>query len=345
MKDIHQITKHSRLDYLDALRAFAVCMVVAIHARAYVNLTPETEQLIKPLVTLIAVPIFFLCDGFLFVHARMLKQKFEYRRYLINSIRRLIMPWVLFSLLYLVARWIFEAAGVVKQEFVVGQDPTSVLVEVYGSAIAPQMYFLLSLFLIRSLTFIFRHLATVPTPIVWIVFLAYSFVFREIIANPLRSAIPIDLDPARHALWGLQYYLLGAVLARHHVQFGKSAKALFCATLSACCLTLAISGIEGSPVIFQYSYILCAYFAFLAAVARESSISRMGQHSMGIYLLHAPVLLKGVSAGVLGFIPQPVLSYFAVITIVTAVAYWVTLFIGQIPYGTLVFGEMPNRLK
>ena len=83
-------------------------MVVAIHARAYVNLSADAEEIIKPIVTLIAVPVFFLCDGFLFVHGRMLKRHFDYRRYLINSARRLLIPWVLFSLFYLVLRWASE---------------------------------------------------------------------------------------------------------------------------------------------------------------------------------------------------------------------------------------------
>lgn len=318
-------------------------MVVAIHARAYVDLTAEAELIIKPIVTLIAVPVFFLCDGFLFTHGRIMKQRFDYRQYLVNSARRLLAPWALFSVLYLIARWACETVGILRQELVIGQDPTFVLLEVYGSAIAPQMYFLLSLFLIRTLTVVSRYLATIPIPIVWIIFLAYTFLFREVIASPLRSAFALDLDPIRHAFWGLQYYLLGAVLARHHVHIARSAKSFAYAALAVCCLALVLGGLERSLVILQYSYLLCAYFVFLAVASTGSLLSRIGRESMGIYLLHAPVLLKGVSEFVRIFIAQPVLSYLVIIAVTTTAAYWITLWIRQITYGTMIFGEFPNK--
>jgi surface polysaccharide O-acyltransferase-like enzyme len=320
-------------------------MVVAVHARDYVGLTAEAAVIINPIVTLIAVPVFFLCDGFLFIHSQIPKQRFNYRRYMVNSARRLLVPWALFSLFYLIARWACETVGILRKELVVGHEPAFVLLEVYGSAIAPQMYFLLSLFLIRTLTVFYRYLARLPTLTVLIIFIAYTFLFREVIKDPLRSALSIDLDPIRHAFWGLQYYLLGAVLARHHVNITRSAKSFAYAALAVCCLTLVLAGLQRSPVILQYSYILCTYFVFLCAASRGSLLSRMGRNSMGIYLLHAPVLLKVVSSFVRTFIAQPILSYFVVIAVTTTAAYWITLWIRQIPYGTMIFGEFSNKSK
>lgn len=343
MEDTRSISSYPRLAYLDALRALAICMVVAIHARAYVNLAADLEAIIKPIVTVIAVPVFFLCDGFLFVHGRMLKQRFDYRRYLLSSAKRLLIPWILFSLFYLALRWMFEVAGILRQELVVGQDPISILLGVYGSAIAPQMYFLLSLFLIRTLTIFLRHLATVPIPIVWIAFLIYAFMFREVLVTPLKSALAIDLDPIRHAFWGLQYYLLGTLLARHHVHVAKATRAFAFSVISACCLAVALVVFERSLAVIQFSCILFAYFLFLAVASRENPLSKFGKNSMGIYLFHAPALLKGVSGTVRMLIAQPLLSYFAVITITTVAAYLATRLLRRIPYGTLIFGEIQQK--
>ena len=344
LENIRPMVRYPRLDYLDSFRAFAITMVVAIHTRAYVDLTDQADQIIKPIVSLIAVPFFFLCDGFLFVNARIRDQRFAYQTYMINSAKRLLIPWAMFSVFYLMIRWACETAGVLKQEFVVGQDPTSVLIDVYGSAIAPQMYFLLSLFLIRTMTVFSRFLATVPIAIVWIAFVVYSFLFQEVIASSLRNAIAIDLDPIRHALWGLQYYLLGAVLSRHHARIAGSAKALACAALGACCLTLALNGFERHLVILQYGSMLGAYFFFLTASSRKSWLSRMGQSSMGIYLLHAPVLVKGVSVIVRTFNAQPILSYIFVVAVTITAAYSITLLIRKVPNGTVIFGEFSKKL-
>jgi surface polysaccharide O-acyltransferase-like enzyme len=308
-------------------------------------LTAGAEQIIKPIVTLIAVPVFFLCDGVLFARARILKKTFYYRRYLIDSARRLLIPWILFSLFYLATRWVFEAAGVLRQELVVGREPTSILIEVYGSAIAPQMYFLLSLFLIRALTVFFRHLATAQIAIVWVVSIAYAFLFREVITSPLRNALPIDLDPLRHAFWGLQYYLAGILLARYHIEIVKKATTFAFSAFAVCGLAVALGGLAYSPGILQYSSILCAYFVFLAATSRESFLSRMGQNSMGIYLLHAPVILKVVSLIIGLYIAQPIFSYAIVVLGTTAVAYLVTLLVRQIPFGRMIFGEFSKESK
>lgn len=56
-----------RFVFLDSLKAFAIVMVVAVHAQGYAGLGHgRIEQIISFITSSIAVPIFFLVDGFLF---------------------------------------------------------------------------------------------------------------------------------------------------------------------------------------------------------------------------------------------------------------------------------------
>ena len=72
---------------------------------------------------------------------------------MLNSARRLLIPWVLFNLLYLVLRASLEYFGFFSQRIVIGSSWVEILRAVYHSQISEQMYFLLSLFFIRSLGF------------------------------------------------------------------------------------------------------------------------------------------------------------------------------------------------
>src|SRR5687767_8115454 len=140
--------REARLPQLDALRAIAIVLVVAIHARAYSGIEggPDWFWFV---VDAAGVPVFFLVDGFLFASRR--SRDFDYARHVATSARRLLVPWILFGMFYLAVRAISEATAVVPDRIVLGQTLFGVLHCLYLSCAALQLYFLVSLFLIRCL--------------------------------------------------------------------------------------------------------------------------------------------------------------------------------------------------
>src|SRR5689334_1930320 len=106
-------TTSARLDYLDALRAVLVFFVVCIHALGYATIGPgPVRSAIDLIVSPIAVQGFYLVDGLLF--ARRLEGGIGASRYLADSARRLLWPWILFGIVYVAARYVAELQGIVE---------------------------------------------------------------------------------------------------------------------------------------------------------------------------------------------------------------------------------------
>lgn len=314
-------------------------MVVAIHARGYFALEPEIEAVLEPVVTLIAVPIFFLCDGFLFVKSRRREAAFDYPRFIRRSARRLVVPWVAFSALYVAARYLFEASGILSSRVVLGRTPVDLLVGVYGSAVAPQLYFLLSLFLIRLCGLALRPLASLPVAGLWMLQIACAAAYFAILGPALRTAIPIELDPLRHAVWGLQYFLLGALLARLEGPIGRCAGLLFVVSVALGAVVRLVDAPGIHPALFQYAYLLAAYFGARQWLAQPSLLSRIGQNSMGIYLLHTPVVLKAMALLMAASIGKSLLGYSVAVFLSAAFAHVVALLLARSSVGRILLGE------
>lgn len=329
-----------RIEFLDGLRAAAILMVVGIHSTSYVPLQGPIETWVNFIVRTVAVPAFFLCDGYLLAIRTPRAAPEAYTSYLGRSVRRLLVPWVIFSALYTAARALFEEIGVLREHLVLGQSVGTVLLRIYGSGIAPQMYFLLSLFAIRCGIPLWRRLVTASPAVNLSVFIAYAIAFRYA-APTLNQVFSIELDPVRHALWGLQFYLAGVCLARlrHALASRYSQLALASATVLAIAL-----GSERSPYwVLQYSYLLAAFFLFASLPRMPWLLASVGRDTMGIYLLHAPVLLKACSLAVSKVLDPSLGSYLTVALAVFAISWFVTRVLENLPYGSVVFGIPPGR--
>ncbi len=332
-----------RLEYLDSLRAVAMLMVVGIHALSYVTLDGTVREVTAFIVKSAAVPIFFLCDGFLLATQRAAGRPFDYGRYMRRSAWRLLVPWAVFSLIYTGSRAVLELAGLSSMQLVLGQSPLSILRAIYASAIAQQLYFLLSLFLIRSFSFATRPLFGLSWGLQLLVFLAFTvgFQFSE---DSIKSICVEGLDPVLHALWGGQFYLAGAVLARLHQRLFPWARYLVLAFfVMSVALWLPQWGGRLIRMTIQLSYILCLYFSALALTSKRSAIARVGQQSMGIYLLHAPVLLKLVALAVCAVLGHHLGSFAAVVLATYLVAWGAALLITKIDRLRFLFGLPRQR--
>jgi surface polysaccharide O-acyltransferase-like enzyme len=326
------------MDYLDSLRAIAIVMVVSIHAKAYCSLEGATLDVVSFVVQPVAVPIFFLCDGLLFSFKASRQASFHYGDYVFRSAQRLLLPWLLFTVAYTVARGLFEWRGILTEHVVLGRPALEVGGAMYGSGIAPQMYFLVSLFLIRCLSPLVRMLAAKPSAMCLSIFVGYTIAFR-LIEPSLKALFAYPLDPIVHAFWGLQYYLLGIVLARHHDWLGRRAPLL--GTIAITVLVALLVADARSSIVnafVTYSYLLALYFGIMVLPHYGGLSVSVGRQSMGIYLLHTPILLKGVAMVLGSLMADGLAHYIAAVVVVTTISFGVSLLIERTPSLRFAFG-------
>lgn len=333
----------SRLAYLDSFRAVAVAMVVAIHVFGYMKFgSQETSDLIWFIIYPVAVPVFFLVDGYLFSMKQEEGGPFEYSSYILKSAKRLLIPWIAFNLIYTIFRWSVETAGLTSERVIVGATPGQVLLQIYTSGVAPQMYFLLSLFLVRSLTLLHRRIALAETWIVIFIFIAYTTFYRGYFQDAYKAFFPLPgLDPVLHAFWGLQYYLLGIVLFQLRGIVIKFAPVI---AVSAFALMLGLKLVILYPsFLLQYAYLIFCFCLFVAIGNKTNGLSKIGTHTMGIYILHAPVLLGGML--IIGqLMSHKPLGLFIIVWAGTFLSAWaISIMVQAVPQGNWLLGGVPVR--
>lgn len=330
-----------RLDHLDALRGLSIVLVVGVHAHGYADpgglgLSPRVDAL-WPTVSSIAVASFFLVDGYLFARTTERPGPFDYLAYLRRSAQRLLLPWLIFSLLYTGLRGAFEVAGFFPVRLVVGRSAAEVARSLYDSQIAMQMYFLAALFVIRSASFLTRHLSRAPGPVVVAAWLLYTGLLAS-------AGFRHGDDPFTSAVVGFRYYLLGMAVWKFDGLIRASRHWLWPVLLLATVAAGKAPGNALQTLTTQYLAILTAYTFFLAVTRGENLLVALGRQTMGIYLLHAPVVMKvaqvvssRVVRGRLGMF----LAIWALSFLGALVLNWVVL---RVPRGRVLFGEGPTRI-
>ena len=310
-----------------------IVFVVGTHTLAYVPLEPSLKSIVLFVVHPIAVPVFFLVDGFLFTKHCMKNKTFQYKKYIVKSAKRLLLPWVLFSFMYFLCRLLFEYTGFLSEHLVIGKSGGEILLAIYTSAIAGQMYFLLSLFFIRLLSIGVRKVILAGEQAVILLFIIYlAFINNFHISRFFFEG----LDPALHAFWGFQYYVFGIILFLFHDKVAGYARLL--AFFSFIVLFVAKLTVD-STVLVQYSYILLAYTIFLSFANHENQFSRWGKYTMGVYLLHAPILLKIVSLLASKISNNGPLNYFMVLGTTFVLSLIMAKILNKYAYGRFLFGN------
>lgn len=175
---------HERIPFLDNLRAIAIIVVVGVHALG------------------------------LFAMSITLFKKYDYIHSIRKSTIRLLVPLVIFTLFYVIARYGFELSGFLKEFLIVGRSLHEVTISAYGSVIAPHMYFLISLLLIRLCDPILRKIVKIKNYyVLLILFVSYFSLYKAVI-NIISPYLIIDggQEPILHVLWGFQYYFAGMII-------------------------------------------------------------------------------------------------------------------------------------
>ena len=339
MTEISPQASH-RIAFIDDLRIYGMFMIVGVHALGRTQLSESMEAVIAFIVGTVAVPIFFLADGFLFAFYQAGSQALDYKRYVLKSIYRLLVPWISFSFLYAILRLVLEYLGYLHDRVVIGNGPIGFLSAMYFSLAAPQMYFLLSLFFVRMLACFYKKLLEHPALWSLLTFFAYLIIFRNV---DVKSYFFPGADPLLLALWGLQFYLLGMVLCRLHDTVLCTAVWLFVVG-GAVFIGCKIYRPEYSAVI-QYTYLITVYAMSLILTRRFPAAPKLARYNMGIYLLHTPIILSLVSLALGKVLDKTHILYFTAITVTTFVLSAIAARgIANTPHVRMVLGEKSSVL-
>jgi len=344
---IYMRSSNSRLLFLDRLRAIAIIMVVCVHTFAYTaELSEHTLSILKFIVLTIAVPIFFMVDGFLLSQNQKKIASITYMSYIKFSATRLVVPWVAFTVAYTLLRYLSEQYNIVNNNLIIGESFTEVVVNSYAAVYSSQLYFLLSLFFIRLLSPLILLIAGAKK----IYVSAITFVFYLILYSLIKTDINYILhveggqEPLLHAFWGLQFYLFGVVANRLYVEGGLE-NALPLLSLLFMVLIIVFLKIESifMNIVIQYSYLAWLFVLCFKLEAVLSAFQMIGENTMGIYLLHVPIVLNGVALVVSGIMISPEINFLLIASITTLLSLVITLVIRKVPYAHFLFGERERK--
>ncbi|MEZ5512875.1 MAG: acyltransferase [Steroidobacteraceae bacterium] len=336
-----------RIASLDALKALLIVMVIAIHANVPETLTdPQLREWVGLITSTIAVPGFFWIDGFIFGAKLGDSVKVGVAKTIVTGWRRLLLPWLIFSIVYTAMRVLLAASGI-------GQSPidsdTQPAIAAFANAVwysqsAAQLYFLPTLLLVRiAASAMANSLATLDARIILGVAIGLGHLFHVYIGPWYEATVrPPGEDPLQHVLWGLGFFLLG--IACRRLQFTR----LTSSTLGA----IAIGGLglawlaQSSPAgwyYFQLSYLLVATWTVLRIRHFSPLLLAVGRRTMGIYLLHAPLILVASRRWWLESAQMTDLPAY-ILTIATTLGFSLvaTLIIERIGWGGWLLGQFGN---
>lgn len=321
--------------YLDSFRGMAIGMVIATHALGYSQLPQEYAQLIGFLSRIVAVPVFFLVDGILFAAGHQSSETLNYGAYIRKSARRLLLPWTIFTVAYCILRMGFEYIDTRSTHVVYGQNWRDVLLAGYLSSFSSQMYFLLSLFFIRTASKITYEMTHAPPVHQIAIAIAYIFLFHTLSFQPWFFS---GLDPIYHALWGMQYYLIGVAVFPWITML--SGPATWLSAVAIAIGFLLASFFDGMAVLTQFLLLFGTYLFFLSMLGHFQLLASLGRRSMGIYLLHIPLVMKIFSTILNRLVSPSTPLFFIFLTTATlSVSTLITSLLLKHPLGRMIFGE------
>jgi peptidoglycan/LPS O-acetylase OafA/YrhL len=326
-----------RIGFLDALKATGIVMVVAVHVLSRIELSESDRDLMMYLVGTIAVPLFFVADGCLLSWKFTGAPQFDRGSFVRKSASRLLVPWAGFTILYATIRMMLEWLKLTRETVLLGNDFSEMVQAIYLSRISPHMYFLLSLFIVRlGMVGFYRTLQWS----MWTWF-AVSIMYMGIyhLSLPKDWFLP-GADPILLACWGAQFYFLGIAL-----QKGLNSIRLHAEPLLVFCIVGAIGSRLLSPAnalyVSQAFYLVSACITLLLITERTNWSFSMGRDTMGIYLLHAPVIVWGVATIVTALLPAVSLVAFGVTTCASVLVSWfVTRLMERSSGGRLLLGQL-----
>ena len=151
-------------------------------------------------------------------------------------------------------------------------------------------------------------------------------------------------EPLLHALWGIQFYLLGIAFFR--ISEIVDLRKLFMPFLLLFILALLAKKnfrIDGLNHLVQYLYLISTFLFFTFFQRGIHFFDVIGKNTMGIYLIHAPIVLKFVSLIVNKFVFDPMLSFISILVGTFVLSILIVMVIISVPNGSLLFGIRYQR--
>jgi fucose 4-O-acetylase-like acetyltransferase len=318
-----------RIDYLDGMRGIAIFLVVGVHAYAYADVEVSLFSVSGFFLQGIAVPVFFFVDGYLFSLIYR-SREFKYRSYLAKSAKRLLIPWLFFSAVYFLIRYLGEVGGIFSTEVIHGQDWGNILSLIYGSGVSSQLYFLLSLFALRITTVVMQYLIEVKVFFIVFISVIYISLFQILDVQNLSS---VSLDPLVHTLWGAQFYFLGMLVQKLETSGNNVSIQMVLVAMAA-----GIYLLSGSAfAVLQVSYLLAAYYLCKHVFNKSVGLIAIGKETMGIYILHMPIIIYCVTLSVKLMAEDKIIMPIIIWIATFIVSYFVSSYFSYTRIGKFVF--------
>jgi len=329
-----------RLGHLDAARGLGIILVVGIHAFGYAfpkgtTGAPVLNRLFDEFLG-IAVPIFYLVDGFLTTKSasKLLPPSFsEIAR---KSARRLLVPWVIFNVIYVTFRVLTEWRGIVDTRLFVGR-PLSVCIEnIWLSNVASQLYFLPTLFLMRLAAYPCRRILTGSVTRLVLFGFAYTAVMRGL-------GMRLEGDPISHAIVEFPFFLFGCLIQRLEAAGSARAMRIFCAIGIGLIVQRFLPWpADWNGVSFnlaKYGLCLAVYEGSKWMAGPGSPLLWLGGRTMEIYLLHSPIVIRFVGLIAAKATGLNWSRYVFVWGVTLAISIAITLVLARFPRSRILFGQ------
>jgi len=177
-------------------------------------------------------------------------------------------------------------------------------------------------------------------PVLLLIFICYYAAYKSGISY-LYPYLTIKggQEPILHALWGMQFFFLGIICFKTPEVIGFDKLTIPFLILFVLVLSFKSELGAFSFGVLQYLYLITFFLLFSLHQRGFHLLNIIGKNTMGIYLIHAPVVLKGVSFILNKFIFNPLLSFTSILIGVFIVTSCIVAMINAIPYGSLLFGK------
>lgn len=308
---------------IDAFRGLMMLMVVAIHAFDHAGLTGMTADISWALVSTIATAGFFAADGFLLAGNRG-RQSRPWRYVLAQDIRRLLVPWLVFSLAYGALYIAIKGLPAIPLHLFFWQ-----------SVAAPQLYFLPALFVIRIVFFL---LARWQSPVLcFLPCLAIIAFYAQVEPCYLAHFPPVGIDPMLQALRGFGFFWLGFHLALLR-QTPPTKRLINLMGMAGIMLVAVPITVLSWYHVAQLAALVVTGALFLRwPLPGNRYLVSIGKETMPIFLLHAPVTLKALTAVMPNLLP-PLVVFLVLIAASTALSILGAIILRHFGMGW-IFGE------